>query len=144
MLDEEDKVVVDSNVIAAIFFLEEASEKAQKIAQKFGFITVDYAIIEIANVAWKRVMVFGEPMETIISSLEKCLNFIKTTCEVIPHETLIMNAFKIALEDEITIYDALYIATSEMMKIHLITLDKNLYMKVKDKRAVSLIDEKTN
>jgi len=48
-----DNVVLDSSVIAAIFFKEKASERAEKVAEKYRLITVDVAVPEVANVAWK-------------------------------------------------------------------------------------------
>ena len=51
-----DSVILDSSVIAAIFFKEEASERAEEALGDYKLITVSIAIEEVANVAWKRVV----------------------------------------------------------------------------------------
>jgi len=51
-----DSVILDSSVIAAIFFKEEASERAEEALRDYKLITVSIAIEEVANVAWKRVV----------------------------------------------------------------------------------------
>jgi predicted nucleic acid-binding protein len=59
----QDRAILDSSVIAAIFFKEDSSEKAEMAAENYKLITVDLAIAEVANVAWKRVMFFDESKE---------------------------------------------------------------------------------
>jgi len=51
-----DSVILDSSVIAAIFFKEEASERVEEALRDYKLITVSIAIEEVANVAWKRVV----------------------------------------------------------------------------------------
>ena len=46
-----DKVVLDSSVIAAMFFREDASTQAIEAAAKSDLITLDLAIAEVGNVA---------------------------------------------------------------------------------------------
>jgi len=53
-----DSVILDSSVIAAIFFKEEASERVEEALRDYKLITVNIAIEEVANVAWKRVVFF--------------------------------------------------------------------------------------
>ena len=53
-----DRVILDSSVIAAIFFKEEASERVEEALRDYKLITVNIAIEEVANVAWKRVVFF--------------------------------------------------------------------------------------
>ncbi len=48
-----DRVILDSSVIAAIFFKEASSERAERAVENYKLITVDLAIAEVANVAWK-------------------------------------------------------------------------------------------
>jgi predicted nucleic acid-binding protein len=79
----QDKIVLDSSVIAAIFFKEEASEKAEKAAMNYTLITLDLAVAEVSNVAWKRVVFFQETNEIIFNALRKSIDFIIGACEVI-------------------------------------------------------------
>jgi predicted nucleic acid-binding protein len=39
-----DRVILDSSVIAAIFFKEESSERAERVAENYRLTTVDLAI----------------------------------------------------------------------------------------------------
>ena len=54
-----DEVVLDSSVIAAMFFKEDASMRAQDAAAKSDLITLDLAIAEVGNVARKQVVLCG-------------------------------------------------------------------------------------
>ncbi|MBA7555897.1 hypothetical protein ES705_48589 [subsurface metagenome] len=134
-----DRVILDSSVIAAIFFKEASSDRAERVAANYELITVDLAIAEVANVAWKRVMFFNESKEVVLKALRRGIDFIVGACEVITSRELIEDAFEIAIADKITIYDSLFIAASEGKKIPLLTTDGKLYEKVKSKRSVKLI-----
>ena len=134
-----DEVILDSSVIAAIFFKEDSSEKAEMAAENYKLITVDLAIAEVANVAWKRVVFFDESKEIALKALRRGIDFITSVCEVISTQKLLEDAFEIAIEDKITIYDSLFIAASERENVPLLTTDRKLYEKVKSKRNVKLI-----
>jgi len=134
-----DRVILDSGVIAAIFFKEESSERAERVAANYELITVDLAIAEVANVAWKRVMFFNESKEVALKALRKSMDFIINACEVIRAKELIEDAFELAMADKITIYDSLFISASEREKAPLLTTDGKLYEKVKSRRNVKLI-----
>jgi predicted nucleic acid-binding protein len=135
----QDRVILDSSVIAAIFFKEDSSEKAEMAAENYKLITIDLAIAEVANVAWKRVIFFDESKEIALKALRRGIDFITSVCEVISTQKLLEDAFAIAIEDKITIYDSLFIAASEREKVPLLTTDKKLYEKIKSKRNVKLI-----
>ncbi len=134
-----DKAILDSSVIAAIFFKDEASERAAQVARRFRLITLDLAVAEVANVAWKRVIFFDESKELMSIALKRSIDFITGACVVITSRELIESAFEIAMEEKITAYDALFIAASEREKAPLLTADRNLQEKVKQKRNVRLI-----
>ncbi|MEN6592559.1 MAG: type II toxin-antitoxin system VapC family toxin [Methanobacterium sp.] len=125
-----DKCVLDSSIIAAIFFQEKASKKAVQLVQDKDLFTVDLAIVEVANVAWKRVILFEENKDIIKEALKKSIEFINTSCEVIEMNGLIESSFKIAVKEKITVYDALFLDAARSKKVPLYTLDKKL--KIKD------------
>lgn len=132
-----DKAVFDSNVIAAVFFNEEISENAEKYIEECNTcITLDLAIPEVSNVAWKKVKLFKESNEIIQKSLERCIEFIINVCQIIQSKDMILKAYKLALKRNITVYDALFIATSNELKISFITADKVLYDKIKDFKVI--------
>lgn len=134
-----DKVVLDSSVIAAIFFKEQASERAERVAENHELVTVDIAVAEVANVAWKRVVLFSESREVTLKALKRCTDFIISVCDIITSQELLESGFEIALADRITLYDALFVAASEREKVSLLTLDKKLYEKIQEKRNVELV-----
>lgn len=121
-----DSCVLDSSIIAAIFFREEASKKAAQLAADKNLYTVNLALAEVANVAWKRVNLFGEDKELIEEALNRCMEFINTSCEVIDMSELIDPAFNIAVGEKLTMYDSLFLAAAERKKLPLYTLDKKL------------------
>ena len=134
-----DSVILDTSVIAAIFFKEDSSERAETAADNYKLITVDLAIAEVANVAWKRVMFFDESKEIALKALRRSIDFITSVCEVISSQELLEDAFEIAIADKITLYDSLFIAASEREKVPLLTTDGKLYENVKSKRNVKLV-----
>ena len=134
-----DRVVLDSSVIAAVFFKEEASIRAEKSAENYELLTVDIAVAEVANVAWKRVAHFNEPREITLQALKTCVDFISDVCDVITSQSLYESSFEIAVEDNITVYDALFIAASEREKVPFLTLDKKLYENLCEKRNIQLV-----
>jgi len=69
-------------------------------------------------------------------SLEKCIEFITTVCQIIQSKDMALKAYKLALKRNITVYDALFIATSNELKISFITADKVLYDKIKDFKVI--------
>ena len=136
MLDE---LVLDSSVIAAIFFKEEASERAEEVSENHDLTTIDIAVPEVANVAWKRVIFFNEPREITLIALNRCIDFIMNVCKTVASQELLENAFEIAVSDRITVYDALFVAASERENAPLLTLDEKLHKSVNGKRNVKLV-----
>lgn len=135
----QDKVILDSSAIAAIFFKEDSSDRVERVIKDYSLVTVDLAIAEVANVAWKRVVLFNESEDVALHALSKSINFINTACEVIRSEQLLEDAFKIAIADNITVYDSLFIAAAERKNVPLLTLDGRLFEKVKSKRNVRVL-----
>ncbi len=136
---ERDKVILDSGVIAAIFFKENASERAERVAEIHRLITLDLAYVEVANVAWKRVAIFNESAELMLKALKNSSDFISGACDVIASKELLDDAFKIAVSEKVTIYDSLFVAASEREKVPLLTTDGKLYEKLNKKRNVKLV-----
>lgn len=133
------EVVLDSSVIAAIFFKEKISVRAEKAVENRKLITLDLAIAEVANVAWKRAIFFNDALEIVLKALNKSIDFITSVCEVISSADLIEDAFKIAVAEKSTIYDSLFIAASVREKAPLLTADKKLHEKLRRKMNIELI-----
>lgn len=134
-----DRAVLDSSIIAAIFFREDASCRALKSAAECDPITLDLAIAEVGNVAWKRVSFSGEKEEGALEALRDCLDFISNTCTLRKSSELLEEAFRIAVQDRVSFYDSLFIAAAERERVPLLTLDKKLYDRMKETRDVRLV-----
>jgi len=134
----QDRAVLDTGVIVAIYFDEDASESAVEVASEHSPITLDLAVAEVGNAAWKRVAFFEESKDATWKSLYKCLEFIRS-CSQISSFELAELAYEISLENKITFYDSLFLAAAEKEKVPLYTLDKKMYEKVKAKRDVLMV-----
>jgi len=134
-----DSVVLDSSVIVPVFFPEERTEQVMEMLKEKRFITVDLAIAEVTNVAWKRCMFFHEDTEITKEALNNCITFITDICDVIFMRDLISDAFLDATKYSITVYDALFLAAAQKRTIPLLTMDAKLYHKLKSNEDVVLI-----
>jgi len=134
-----DKAALDSNIIAAIFFNEDASPRALKAVAELDLITLDLAVAEIGNVAWKQVVLSGEDKELTLTALQKCLSFISEACDVVRAQDLAAEAYEISVETKVAFYDSLFLALSEKEQVPLLTLDRKLYEKSKGRRDVRII-----
>lgn len=123
-----DNVVLDSSIIAAIFFPEKISGKSLAIAENHDCITVDLAYAEVANVAWKRICHTGQDTASVKDMLGECTAFIRETCQVLPAQDLIPSAYDLACIHRITVYDALFLAAAVHCASPLVTADKKLHL----------------
>lgn len=121
-----DKIVLDSCVIAAIFFAETITGKTIDAVANHTCITVDLAYTEVANVAWKRVVHAGNDSESVKTFLDNAIAFIQETCDVIPVHELITSAWDLSCHHRITIYDALFVSASIRCDAPLVTVDMKL------------------
>jgi len=135
----QDKVILDSCVIASIFFEDENSERAERAAMNYRLITLDLAIAEVSNVAWKRIILYNDSSEIILKALKKTIDFINSACDVIHLQDLHEAAFQIAIEDKITVYDSFFVAAAERENAPLLTMDRKLHEAIRKKRNVKLI-----
>lgn len=134
-----DNVILDSSVIAALFFRDIASEKASDAIAEKDLMALDLSMAEVGNVAWKRAAHFQEDSELTRSALQECMGFIREACTLIRASDLICEAYEIAVEDKIAFYDSLFVAACEKENAPLLTLDRKLYEMVREKRNVQLI-----
>jgi predicted nucleic acid-binding protein len=134
-----DEVVLDSSVIAAMFFKEDASMRAQDAASNYDLITLDLAIAEVGNVAWKQVVLCGADKDQTLVAFKKCQSFISEACELVRAEDLTIRAYNIAVVTRTAFYDSLFLAAAEARQVPLLTLDRKLYEKARSTRNVQLI-----
>ena len=104
------KTVLDSSIIAAIFFPEELTERTIKKIQGMDCITVDIAVTDAANVTVKRILSGADRPDDIKIMLHDAILFIEVLCETIPSRELIQPALDLACELNISLYDARFVA----------------------------------
>lgn len=135
-----DRVVLDSSIIAAIFLQDDDdSRRARKTIGSYDRITLDTAIAEIGNVAWKKTVLFGEDSAEMLSGLQDGIDFILGMCDMLKASDLAEKAYEIAVKSNVAFYDALFLAAAEKEQVQLLTLDKKLYVKVKANRDIRLM-----
>ena len=104
-------IVIDSSALAKYLLREEGWRGVEKYLLKPTY-SIDHVVKEVSNAIWKHVIVHGyisKGMALNVYSLLKRL----IEEEVIVLETqekYIDKAIEIALDNKITVYDALYIA----------------------------------
>jgi predicted nucleic acid-binding protein len=122
-----------------LFFKEDASVQALDAAAKSDLITLDLAIAEVGNVAWKQVVLCGADKDQTLVAFNKCQSFISEACELVRAEDLTIMAYNIAVETRTAFYDSLFLAAAEARQVPLLTLDRRLYEKARSTRNVRLI-----
>jgi predicted nucleic acid-binding protein len=134
-----DRAVLDSSVIASLFFKEEASERALEAVSECDSVTLDLAAAEVGNVAWKQVLLFGENKDLALRALHNCLSFISETCDLASSLDLALEAYEIAAQSKISFYDSLYMAAAKREGLPLLTLDRKLYEKARTLMDVRIL-----
>ena len=99
----------------------------------YSLYTVDIALAESMNAIWKHVNIHRDLKIRDVESTIHDLTRIYEAMNVITTHELSREAMKIALTENITIYDSVYIAAAEKLNATLITADKKLYNASKNK-----------
>ncbi|MCG2868580.1 MAG: type II toxin-antitoxin system VapC family toxin [Candidatus Nanopusillus sp.] len=116
--------VIDSSSLVKFFSKEEGWEKVAQIIEE-GAITLDLSIKEVANALWKKILM-GEMTEDI--AIKILYDLLKREAIIIVNQDeYLIEAFKIANRNKITIYDSLFIALAKSMNLELVTSDIKQY-----------------
>lgn len=132
-------MVIDASVILKWFIEERDSNKAGDIknnhTQGLYTITVpDIAIYEIGN-ALRYKVEFS--IRDISRSLEEL--YALNLDIILPHPDLIYSVAEISRQNDITFYDAFYVALAKDLGLQLITADKQLYENTKHLHFIHLL-----
>jgi len=116
-------IVVDASVLAA-FILKEPGWRGLA-----GYIkrctSVDHVLKEVSNAIWRACIVKGYiDLSSARELLEVLMSLVERNMVLEPEERYLSEALEVALEDKITVYDALYIAMARARNLPLLTLDK--------------------
>jgi predicted nucleic acid-binding protein len=130
-------IVADASAVIAFFSHEENWDKL-KIYMK-TIMSIDHVVKEFYNAIWKAVylrrILTIEDAERIIRLFK---NYRSKNMILEPEDKYIDEAFKISSDENITIYDALYVAQALNNKMPLLSLD-NRQRKVAQKLGIVVL-----
>lgn len=128
--------VIDSSSLVKFFSKEEGWEKVAQIIKE-GVITLDLSIKEVANALWKKILI-GEMNEDL--TIKILHDLLKSEAIIIVNQDeYLIEAFKIANRNKITIYDSLFIALAKSKNLELVTSDKKQYEIAKNEGVNALL-----
>ncbi len=107
-------IVIDASALTK-YILKEKNWIRIANFLKEGVVSIDHVVKEVSNAIWKHCILLKIiNKETATKLLELLENFIKYKVLILEPELNYLNeAFKIALNEEVTIYDALYLALAK-------------------------------
>lgn len=133
------KLVLDSSVVAKLFFEEEGSDSAIRLLEigdekDIEFIASDLVIYEVGNTIWKNLKRTKKDGTRYIKLLF-LLNI-----EFLPlDQDLACKSQRLAQKKNITYYDGVHVAVSKKNKATLITQDRELLKKYKNTLSIDEI-----
>ncbi len=117
-------IVADSSVFASVIVKDEFYDVCKRVVTSKK-ATVDLAYAETANVLWKHVKMGRIPPEEVDRRVELLRKLIGTS-RVFRVEELMTDAVGLAVDSNITVYDALFVALAVKLNTKLITTDRKL------------------
>lgn len=111
--------VIDASVLIKYVAREEGWERARRVIEE-GAATIELALKELANALWKKVNRGEVEAEHVAEILLASRSIVK----LIDQSPILGEALKIAIERNVTVYDALYIAAALRQHSSLATCDK--------------------
>lgn len=127
------ELVVDASVAIKLFVDEELSDRAIAL---FGllsgdepprFYVPDLFFIECANILWKYVRRLGLQQEAALHAIS---NLVKLPLHPVATTALLPGALALAIEKEVTAYDAGYVSLASRLNAPLVTADGKLIRKL--------------
>lgn len=130
----EGEVVVDTSVLAKLFFPEKDNHKAELlhelfVKQKVRYTAPDFLAIEFLNVLWlklRRKDVDDEAGRNILSLFLALL----TGTRIVPCSTFLDDVLTASIEHDHAAYDMAFLALAEKLGVPFVTADEKLYSKV--------------
>ena len=128
-------IVVDASVLVKVVLKEPGWDE---IELDSNTATLDYALVESMNAIWKAIR-RGRIAEETGKTLIAVLKLIGSGMLTFEAQNFFERGLEIALKENITIYDALYIALAEALKAELLTADEKQYYAAKNYVEARLI-----
>jgi predicted nucleic acid-binding protein len=113
--------VVDASVIAAIAFDESRADEAEDLLRDASLFAPEIFRYELASVALKKTKAEPARRFDIAMRLSKALS---TPIELVPPSPV--ELLQLALETNLTIYDAAYVQAARRLRCQLVTFDEKL------------------
>src|SRR5262249_40606520 len=123
------ELVVDANVAIKLFVDEEMSDRSAALFDLLRgdepprFYVPDLFFIECANILWKYVRKSGHPPEAALHDLS---NLLKLPLHPVATSALLPGALALAIERQITTYDAAYASLANRLNAPLITAEGSI------------------
>jgi predicted nucleic acid-binding protein len=127
------KLILDSSVIAKLFLNEINSIEAMEMMtlaylKNIKFVASKFLPFEVGNVFWKHLRKKDKDKSAVGSELIKRLFLLDIEYFSLDND-LACEVMKVALEHDITYYDAAHVALSKRNSAPLVTVDKELLRK---------------
>lgn len=124
-------IVLDSSFLVKLVLEENDSAKARELARLWSatgdtLITLDIALPEALNAIWKHCLKIGDLTRSEALRATEDLLRVWKLLNIYSSRELAEEAFKLALEENITVYDALYIQLARSTRGSLATFDEKL------------------
>ncbi len=117
-------IVVDASLIAKLVLREEGWEKVLELLKREEAYTVDHALKEVLNAVWKACRLRGLISRREAEEKLRVLEVLAEKVIVVEEESrYLRDAFRIALETGLTLYDSLYVAQAAAKRATLATSD---------------------
>ncbi len=133
--------VLDSSVLIKWFSNEDDTSIALKLRDSYvkgkaSIVCPDLVIYEIANaLRYNKALKEKDIKNSVDSLLSMGISVI------VPTKQVIESAISIALQHDITVYDAYFIALAKELNFKYVTADEKLYNKIKKLEFVKLLKE---
>jgi len=118
-------IVVDASALAKYVLKEEGWREIRKLLEG-GAVSVDHVVKEVSNAIWRKYAVLRlEDAEVAIRRYELLVELVRSGVVVLENELKYLEkTFRIAIENGVTVYDALYIAQALELGARLLTSDR--------------------
>jgi predicted nucleic acid-binding protein len=118
------RYVVDSNVVAKWFVVEDLTDEALRLNQaQHQFLAPDLLLLEVAQILlkkWRRSAFDLEDVRPIV-------DFMAARFELRPSVSLLPRALDLAVAHQRSVYDALYLTVAVAENCSFVTADRTLY-----------------
>jgi len=118
-------IVIDASALTKFIFKEEGWSEVRKVLER-GAVSIDHIVKEVSNAIWKKCTVLKLELDDVAHKRFRLLReIVQGSVVVLEDESKYLDeAFRIAIENGISIYDSLYIAQALRLEAQLLTSDK--------------------